>query len=152
MRGCMHLQLDQKLDAGACWSVLTCPTHPPNLYTPLKHTHTHPPVFHSWVSLSFPSQREEQKRSKILPKQSSVNQNEGWFKSDWVDCDDWQGLRANQAGSRVRGCGGSGRGGRGGCGGQFWLQAGWYSVSPEEIWVRRLLEPHSLRVIWPERI
>lgn len=28
----------------------------------------------------------------------------------------------------------------------------WYSVSPDEIWVRRLLEPQSFLVIWPERI
>lgn len=107
MRGCMHLQLDQKLDARAGWSILTCPTHPPNLYTQLKHTHP-PSLPFVGQSVLPKSEGGTKKESKIPPKQSSVNQNEGWFKSDWVDCDDWQGWQANQTGSRVRGCGGSG--------------------------------------------
>lgn len=69
VRGCMHLQLDQKLDARAGWSVLTCPTHSPNLYTQLKHTHT-PSLPPTRGSVSFPSQREEQKRRVRFPQNS----------------------------------------------------------------------------------
>lgn len=69
MRGCMHLQLDQKLDARAGWSVLTFPTHPPNLYTQLKHTHT-PSLPPTRGSVSFTSQREEQKRRVRFPQNS----------------------------------------------------------------------------------
>lgn len=36
--------------------------------------------------------------------------------------------------------------------GQLWSCWVLYTVSPEEIWVSLLLEPHSFRVIWPERI
>lgn len=35
---------------------------------------------------------------------------------------------------------------------QVWSCWVLYSVSPEEIWVSLLLEPHSFRVICPERI
>lgn len=69
VRGCMHLQLDQKLDARAGWSVLTCPTHSPNLYTQLKHTHT-PSLPPTRGSVSFTSQREEQKRRVRFPQNS----------------------------------------------------------------------------------
>eukprot|EP00064_Thunnus_orientalis_P017247 superscaffoldBa00003616_g17327 len=49
-----------------------------------------------------------------------------------------------------RGGEGLGFGGWDGC--QFWSCWVLYTVSPEEIWVSLLLEPHSFRVIWPERI
>lgn len=77
MRGCMHLQLDPKLDAGAGWSVLTCPTHPPNLYTPLKHTHTPPRLPLVGQSVLPKSEGGTKKESKIPPKQSSVKSKRG---------------------------------------------------------------------------
>lgn len=74
-------------------------------------------------------------------KKSLLFQREESHPSNWNNGFGWlTGQWANQAGRLWF------RGQGQGC---SWV---WYSVSPDEIWVRRLLEPQSFLVIWPERI
>lgn len=78
---------------------------------------------------------------QLLKKSFLLFQREESHPSNWNNGFGWlTGQWANQAGrlwfrGRGQGC--------------SWV---WYSVSPDEIWVRRLLEPQSFLVIWPERI